>query len=88
MASLNIKDPETHKLARRVAKLTGESMTQAVRQSLRERAKRLEQGKSGGLVERLKALSKETAKLIKEPYRSMTHEELDDLLYDEKGLPK
>ena len=47
--SLNIKDPEAHKLARELADETGETMTQAVTDALREslghvrkkRAKRL-----------------------------------------------
>lgn len=39
---LNIKDPETERLAREVATLTGESKTGAVRVALRERKERLE----------------------------------------------
>lgn len=38
---LNIKDPETERLAREVAELTGESKTGAVRTALRERRERL-----------------------------------------------
>jgi hypothetical protein len=34
---LNIKDPEVYQLARQVANLTGETLTDAVRHSLRER---------------------------------------------------
>jgi antitoxin VapB len=40
--ALNIKDPETERLAAEVAKLTGESKTRAVRVALQERKKRLE----------------------------------------------
>ena len=39
---LNIKDPETERLASEVAALTGESKTGAVRTALRERRERLE----------------------------------------------
>ena len=39
---LNIKDPETERLASEVAALTGESKTRAVRTALRERKERLE----------------------------------------------
>ncbi|PYU60464.1 MAG: protein transcription factor [Acidobacteria bacterium] len=35
--SLNIKDPEAHKLAQELARETGESMTSAVIQAIRER---------------------------------------------------
>jgi antitoxin VapB len=38
---LNIKDPETERLAREVAELTGESKTGAIRTALRERRARL-----------------------------------------------
>ncbi len=39
--ALNIKDPETERLAAEVARLTGDSKTGAVRQALRERKRRL-----------------------------------------------
>lgn len=35
--SLNIKDPEAHRLAKAVQRETGETMTHAVTQALRER---------------------------------------------------
>jgi antitoxin VapB len=38
---LNIKDPETERLARELAQLTGESKTGAIRTALRERKARL-----------------------------------------------
>ena len=38
---LNIKDPETERLAAEVAKLTGESKTRAIRIALQERRQRL-----------------------------------------------
>ena len=39
--ALNIKDPATDRLARRVAELTGESITDATRTALEERLQRL-----------------------------------------------
>jgi antitoxin VapB len=39
--ALNIKDPETEKLAAEVAAITGESKTQAVKVALQERKQRL-----------------------------------------------
>lgn len=39
--ALNIKDPETERLAGEVAALTGESKTGAIRQALTERKRRL-----------------------------------------------
>ena len=46
--ALNIKDPETERLAGEVAALAGESKTGAVRQALRERKRRLLLGRGGG----------------------------------------
>ena len=39
--TLNIKDPEAHKLARKLADHTGETMTRAVTEALRERLARV-----------------------------------------------
>ena len=38
--ALSIKDPETDRLARELAKTTGESITEAIRAALRERLER------------------------------------------------
>jgi antitoxin VapB len=45
--ALNIKDPETERLAAEVAALAGESKTRAVRQALSERKQRLLLAQSG-----------------------------------------
>jgi antitoxin VapB len=85
--SLNIKKPEAHALAERLAKLTGETLTDAVTAALRERLARLE-NVSAIHEERyreLKALLKGSRELWREPYLSTDHGEL---LYDERGLPK
>ncbi len=85
--SLNIKNPEAHALAERLAKLTGETLTEAVTTALRERLARLEQtaGFEEALYQELKAIAADCRKHMKEPYLSMEH---GDLLYDERGLPK
>jgi antitoxin VapB len=83
--SLNIKNEKTHRLVRELSRLTGESMTAAVDQAVRERLKRVRSSRGSGLAERLLKIGKECASHWKEPYRSMDH---GDLLYDEKGLPK
>lgn len=49
--ALNIKDPETEKLAAEVAEMSGDSKTGAVREALRERRVRLRL-ESGGKAER------------------------------------
>lgn len=83
--SLNIKNEETHRMAQELARLTGESMTVAVGEAIRERLERV-RGKSGrGMAARIMKIAKECGPLWKEPFRSVDH---GDLLYDEKGLPK
>ena len=83
--SMNIKNDETHKLVRELTKLTGESMTTAIRVAVRERIERVENEKEVGLADRLLSIAKAAAPLWREPYRSTEH---GDLLYGEDGLPK
>jgi antitoxin VapB len=83
--SLNIKDEKTHRAARELARLTGESMTAAVGGAIRERLERVRGNSEKNLAERLVEIGRDCAAHLKEPYRSM---EIDELLYDEKGLPK
>lgn len=79
--SLNIKNEETHRLAQELAALTGESMTAAVTEAVRERLDRV---RSKGVAERIRKIRKECALLLKGD-RLPDHGEL---LYDEKGMPK
>lgn len=80
--SLNIKNEETHRLARQLAEATGESMATAVTEAVRERLDRV---KRKGMAERIMKIARECAPRWKEPYKSIDH---GDLLYDEEGLPK
>jgi len=82
--ALSIKNEETYKLAEQLAALTGENMTQAVTEALRERLDRLRQPRSG-LADRLLQIGRDCAGRLREPFRSIDHGEL---LYDEKGLPR
>jgi antitoxin VapB len=78
---LNIKNEETHRLVQELASLTGESMTLAVTEAVRERLNRV---KSKGMAERIRKISKECAARLKgKPLPDHA-----ELLYDEKGLPK
>lgn len=83
--SLNIKDEKTHRMARELARATGESMTAAVSEAIRERLERVRGNSKQDMVERIMKIAKECGPLWKEPYRSIDH---GALLYDEKGLPK
>jgi antitoxin VapB len=84
--SLNIKNAEAHKLATQLARLTGESLTEAVTQAVRERIDRVRRQKADGLADRLMKIGKECSARLKDPYRTVEH---GDLLYDEEtGLPR
>ena len=83
--ALSLKDAETDRLAREVAKLTGESLTEAVRKALAERLERerLRRGRPrGSLAAELDALAKECAALPDLDPRSP-----DEIIgYDENGM--
>ena len=82
--ALSLKDKETDRLAREVAALTGESLTQAVRTALAERLERerLRRGRGMGLAEQLHKLGQECAALPDYDTRSP-----DDIVgYDEYGM--
>jgi len=83
--SLNIKNDETHRLARELAALTGENMTVAIREALRERLDRVRRSRKSRMSDRLLAIGKDCAARLKEPFRSADH---GDLLYGEDGLPR
>jgi antitoxin VapB len=85
--SLNIKNPEAHTLAGRLAKITGETLTEAVTTALRERLERLEQTEEANerRYQALMALVKDSRRLWRAPLLSVDHGEM---LYDERGLPK
>jgi antitoxin VapB len=84
--ALSIKSRETERLARRIATMTGESLTEAVRRSLEERLQRL----------RLKAKShtRLTREKLNDIFRrtdalpNLDNRTEDEILgYDEHGFP-
>ena len=81
--SLNIKSEQAHRLARELAQLTGESMTAAVEKAVEERLERVRGKSKEGMAEKIMKIARESGPLWKKPYVS-----LEELLYDEKGLPK
>jgi antitoxin VapB len=84
--SLNLKNVETYKLASRVARLTGESMTQAVTIALEERLSRIEpKSKRASLAQDLMDIGADCAKRLSSRTKRLDH---GKLLYDERGLPR
>ena len=82
--ALSIKDPEADRLAREISRRTGESITQAVTNALRERLKRVSKRPTGvSLADELDAIALECAALPELDTRTA-----DEIIgYDENGLP-
>ena len=85
--SLNIKNPETYRLVKELARETGQSMTAAVADAVRERLERIraERGEKRIDIERGLALLREIRERLGPEYLA---QDFDELLYDEMGLPK
>ena len=85
LTPLNIKDPEVYQMARKLADRRGQSMTEVVRQALRESLAREERRKlSPHVMEKLREISERCAALPVLDNR--TEDEI--LGYDEHGIPR
>ncbi len=89
---MNIKDEETHAMARELAELKGTTLTAAVKLAVKEGIERekASQGRSESPKKRkrsevVQAFAREFVSRVKEPIHSW---DIDKLLYDENGLPK
>ncbi len=80
---LNVKDPEAHRLAQAISKATGETLTRAVTEALRDRYERLQSRRGKASVEELLAIAKRASPQVNRHY--LDHAEF---LYDKYGLPK
>lgn len=82
--SLNIKNEATHRRAKELARLAGETMTEAVDRAISERLERLRRRRNRkALTERLLAIGRHCATLPVLDERSP-----EEMLYDERGLPR
>lgn len=83
--ALNIRNPETERLAEALARETGETKTEAVTKALRDRLTRLRRQRSGRrLADELEEIARRCAALPVLDPRSP-----DEMLgYDESGLPR
>lgn len=81
---LNIKDDDTHALAKRLAGLTGESLTKAVKRAIQDRLAQVERSRAGGrIADELDHIALHCASLPRRDRRSA-----DQIIgYDERGLP-
>ena len=83
--ALSIKHPEADRLARELAAKTGESLTDAVLNALRERLMREKRRVRGSrLIDELRAIRERCARLP-----VLDRRPADEILgYDEHGLPR
>ena len=83
-SQLNIKNPETRRLAVELSNIRGSSVTDAVTTALREQIAREKSSRGReGMAERLMEIGRQAAALpVLDPRNP------DDILYDEFGLPK
>lgn len=81
---LSIKDPEADRLAREVAKATGETLTAAIVQALKERLQRVRRTRGTKLSDDLLVIGRRCAALPVHDTRAA-----DEILgYDRHGLPE
>ena len=81
--TLSIKDQETDRLARRLAHLTGESITDAVKKAVVDRLGREERRRGVASLEEIMAIARRCASRP-----ALDHRTDDEILgYDERGLP-
>ncbi len=80
--ALSIKTDEADRLARELSRLTGETMTEAITQAMRERLERLraEQETQGDYVSRMKAFVSE--RRLRYDRRPVTTQEWDEAVGD------
>jgi len=91
--ALTIKNAEVERLATEVARLTGESKTQAIRVALEERRRRLSTGvdPAARKAELLRFMEEEIWSLVPPELRGQPHDSArDDAIigYDADGLPE
>ncbi len=83
--SLNVKHPDAHRLARELADVTGETLTEAVTVALRERLARERTARDDTLVARALSIGRDCAQRMREPFATGDPAEI---LHDEAGLPR
>jgi antitoxin VapB len=81
---LNIKTDEAHRLAKKIAEKTGESLTVAVTTALQERLAKIEKQDR---IDNLTAIARRIAERLNAPGGPKMME-IEELYDDETGLPK
>jgi antitoxin VapB len=87
--ALHLTDPETDRLARELARETGETLTLAVNKAVKERLGKVKT-KQQARDERFLAEIKKIQDMVSPKFRNQkkTGREMIQEMYDENGLPK
>jgi len=81
--ALNIKDPEADRVVRRLAAVTGESITEAVTRAAEERLARLGHQRRDDLLIEIASIAERCGALPE-----LDHRSAEDIVgYDEHGIP-
>jgi antitoxin VapB len=82
--AISIKDPETDRLARELAEATGESLTEAIRNAIRDRLERESRRAYPSVTARVRRVQERLARL-----KVLDPRPADAIIdYDEHGVPK
>jgi antitoxin VapB len=84
--ALNIKDPETDRLVRELAALTGQPITEAVREAVKDKLKATRARRAGSRADRMRLYEEIAARGAALP--DLDDRTPDEIIgYDENGLP-
>jgi antitoxin VapB len=86
--ALHINDPETDKLARKLAEQTGENLTAAVNKALKERLDRVGVKRETEIQKKMEEIRRIAAGAKGLRKQKKTSRELIEDMYDENGLPR
>ncbi len=86
--SLNIKNHETYRLVKELADETGQSMTAAVTEAVRAQLESIRAERGGDVDSRVRRMVELAAEIRDRAPAGYFDQDFDELLYDEKGLPK
>ncbi len=89
MSALNIKDPEVAAMARKLAKMTGKTITEAVAQAVAESFERARVKEAAVREARERAVDEIVARFRNDcPPGAPTYDDIMQEMYDEHGLPR
>jgi antitoxin VapB len=89
MSALNIKDAEVAAKARKLARLTGKSITEAVSEALDEKLRATTRGGAAGIEAREREVDAIVARFRRSlKPGSQSPWKIADELYDDRGLPR